>query len=663
MQEYKQISEVLSEVFKELFKPGKIGNLTLKNRIFMTPMGNGSMQNPDGGFSERVKDYFENIAKGGVGMILTGSTLMTKVTNSYGRKSLSTVFYDKTYVNGASEMCDALHRWGCKACIQLTPGDGRLWTFLGEAPISSSDGLPSVLGENILSKGATTQEVKQIINDYRNVAFLVKVAGFDAIQIRAYGGYFTDQFMTAAWNNREDEYGGDLDGRLRILMEMIEAVKEGAGADFPLIVKMSPVHYFEGGREIEEGIEICKRLEAAGVDAIHLEKGSYENWWDVIPPAQIPLANQLDVSKVIKKEVAIPIMAHGKLGIIPDLAEQALREGKTDFVGLGRSLLADPEWPRKVKEGRLQDVRPCIGCQMGCLNRIFQDKYVSCAVNPQTGNEKERTLTPAVKKKRVLVVGGGPAGMEAALIASSRGHEVTLCEKNSELGGALLTAGAVPFKKQLEMLRCYYIVQLAKAGVKVECGRKMDPDTIRERKPEVVFVATGSKPRRPQEIEGINRPHVHMVEEILLGQEKAISVSPGTHIAILGGGEVGCEMAVYMAKKYPHIDITIVEMLEELCSDSFVNIKWYLERRIGELKIKTKLKSRVVEIKEKNVTLADGSSIAADSVMVALGYEANTEIAESLKADGAEVFVLGDCIKPRKVINAVWEAFEAARSI
>ena len=198
---------------------------------------------------------------------------------------------------------------------------------MGERPTSASDDLPTVIGPNIPSRGATIEEIKQIIDDYRNVSFLVKVAGFDAIQIRAYGGYFTDQFMSAAWNKRNDEYGGNLEGRLKILMEMIQAVKEGAGEDFPLIVKMSPVHYFEGGRTIEEGIEICKRLEAAGVDAIHLEKGSYENWWEVIPPAHIPLANQVELSEVVKKEINIPIMAHGKLGIVPALAEERPKRG------------------------------------------------------------------------------------------------------------------------------------------------------------------------------------------------------------------------------------------------------------------------------------------------------------------------------------------------
>ncbi len=648
-------------MFEELFKPGKIGTMTLKNRIFMTPMGTGSMQNPDGGFSERLRDYFEARAKGGAALIITGSTLMTHATNSEPRKSLSTVFYDRTYVNGASEMCDAVHRWGCKACIQLTPGDGRLWTFVGETPVSSSDGLPTVIGPLVKSRAATLDEIKRIIDDYRIVASLCKVAGFDAIEIRAYGGYFTDQFMTAAWNKRQDEYGGNLDGRLKILMDMIEAVKQGAGEDYPLIVKISPRHYFDGGRSIEEGIEIAKRLEAAGVDAIHVEKGSYENWWDVIPPAHIPFANQLDISQAVKNAIKIPVMAHGKLGIKPELAESALKEGKTDFVGLGRTLLADPEWPNKVKEGRLQDIRPCIGCQMGCLNRIFNDKYVSCAVNPQTGNERERRLTPAEKRKRVMVVGGGPGGMEAALVASTRGHDVTLYEKALELGGALLPGGMMHFKKQIEMLRKYYVLQLAKSGVKVKCGQEVNADFIVAEKPDVVILASGAKPRIPQEIHGIKSPYVYTVEQVLLEQCNISSLGP--EVIIAGGGELGCEMAVYLAEKSPNLDITIVEMLEDIAAGAFVNIKWYLERKINELGIKVKLNSKILQISNKNVTLENGTSLAADSVILALGYESDHELADSLKGKGIELHVIGDCVKPRKIIDAVWEGFEAARII
>jgi len=652
-------------MYKELFTPGKIGTMTVKNRIFLAPMGTGALQNPDGGFSERLKDYFEAIAKGGTGLLLTGSTVMTKVTGvDYLRKPLSTIFLDTTYVGGASEMCDAVHRWGGKMCIQLTPGDGRLWSHAGETPVSASDGLSPVLPPNILSRAATLEEIKTIVKDYRRVATLCKQAGFDAIEIRAYGGYFTDQFMTAAWNKRTDEYGGNLDGRLKLLMEMIQAVREGAGDDYPLIVKFSPLHYFEGGRTIDEGIEIAQRLEAASVDALHLEKGSHENWWDVIPPQLMPFANQLDISEIIKKVVKIPVMGNGKLGIKPELAEQALADGKIDFIGLGRSLLSDAQWANKVKEGRLQDVKHCIGCQAGCLGRIFVGKYISCALSPGTGNEKERRLEPACRKKTVLVIGGGPGGIEAALTASRRGHDVTIVEKEPELGGALRAASVMPFKSQMQMLRDYYTVQLSKEGVNIECGTTATRKTIEEKKPDAVVVATGATPKAIGNFDDTNKKNVFTTEQVLFDQ--SLLAKLGKKVVLAGGGEIGCEVALYLLEKRPDLDITVVEMLSDIALYSNPTLSWYLRHRFKELGVKLLLDSKIIGIGDEQIEIERGGSnvaVQADAVILALGYESNNDLAKELEGSANELYVVGDCLSPRKVIDAVWEGFEAGRTI
>lgn len=655
-------------MYKELFKPGKIGNMTLKNRIFMTPMGTGSSQNPDGGFSERLKDYFEARAKGGAGLIFTGSTVMTKVTEvAYARKSMSTVFLDDSFVGGASEMCDAVHRWGAKMCIQLIPGDGRLWSRAGERPVAPSDGIMPLFPPFIPSRGATVEELKQILSDYRRVAGLCRLAGFDAIELRASGGYFTDQFMSTTWNKRTDEYGGDLDGRLRFLMESIQAIKDGAGADFPIIVKYSPVHYFEGGRTLEEGIEIAKRCEAAGTDALHIEHGSYENIWELSPPQAVPfelLNRQLEINEVIRKAVNIPILGQGRFGVKPEVAEQALADGKLDFVGLGRSLICEPEWPNKVRKGQLEDIRPCIGCQIGCFGRMFTGKYVSCALNPEAGNEKNLKLVPACDKKSVLVIGGGPGGAEAALIAAKRGHDVTLMEKEQELGGALRVAGQMPFKFQMNQLKDYFTVQLEEVGVKVECGKVASREIIKECKPDVVVVATGSKPKIIKEIPGIMGNNVFTAEQVLFNKELLSKL--GKKVVIAGGGEVGCEMAMYLSEQCPDVETTIVEMLPNIVMESFVTTQMFMRNKIRELGFTVKCNTKLAEIRDKQVDIESNDvkeTIDVDTVIIAMGYVSDNKLAEELTDVVDEIHVIGDCVRPRKVFDAVWEGFNVGSVI
>jgi 2-enoate reductase len=647
-------------MFEKLFEPGKIGTMELKNRIVMMPMGNGYMESPDGGFSQRTRDYFEARARGGTGLIMTGSTVMTRVTESEGRKSISTLFLDHTYVGGASETCDAVHRHGAKICIQLTAGDGRLWTW-GPTPLSASDGLPSVFDANVKSRAATTGEVEKIIEDWGIVAGLCKTAGFDAIEIRAYGGYFTDQFMTALWNHRTDRFGGDLAGRMRYPMEIIKVIRKACGDDYPIVFKFTPDHGFEGGRTIEEGIRIARMVQDAGVDALHIDYGSWENHYVVIPPVHQPFANQIWLAERIRQVVDIPVIAHGKLGNKPEIAEQVLREGKTDYVGLGRSLLADPEWANKVREGRLADIKPCIGCQKGCLGRIFEGKYVSCAVNPQTGMERDFRLTPAERKKTVLVVGGGPGGAEAARVAAVRGHDVTLCDKNPTLGGQIRAASVHGVKEQLHLLADYYSVQLAKTGVKVELGKAMDAAEVARRKPDVVILATGATPILPVP-EGADRPdNAYTVEDVLLDRGQ---IDLGSKVVVVGGGEMGCEIALHLVQKHRGLSVTLVEQFGELATNAFHSTRLLLKKRVEESGITVMFNTRLAEVGKGKVTVEAGDkrkSVDADAVVFAVGYRSNEVLAEALRGAVPELYTIGDCNKPRQVLGAVWEGFHAAR--
>jgi 2-enoate reductase len=650
-------------VFRKLFEIGKIGGMVLQNRIVMAPMGTGSMQNPDGGFSERLRDYFKARAKGGVGLIMTGATLMTRVTKAEGRKAGNTLFLDATFIGGASELCDVVHQHGAKICIQLTPGEGRLFSYLGEIPLAPSDDLRGIWNPKIVSRAATKEEIGKIIRDYKYVARLAKMAGFDAIEIRAYGGYFVDQFMSSVWNKRTDEYGGDLDGRLRFLMEAIAAVRSSLGRDYPLIVKFTPAHYMEGGRELDEGIEIAIRLEQAGVDALHVDMGCYEVWYHTIPPVHMPLANQLHLAEAVRKAVNIPVISNGNLGIDPQIAEKALQDEKIDFIALGRPLLADPEWARKVESGRLEEIKPCIGC-LRCLKRIFEGKYISCAVNPQTGMEKEYQLTQAEHRKSVLVVGGGPGGMEASTVAALRGHHVTLCEKKDVLGGALRVASVPSFKRRMERLIDYYSCQLLKLGVNIELNREIDPETILKTEVDALIIAVGANLVFPDGLAGLSRDRVHTAESVLLGESDLEQL--GKRIAIVGGGETGCEIALYLAERGDDISIFIVEMLDGILSDTFISIKLLLEKKLKENGIQVLCNAKLAGIGEGVLYIEQNDSkreIGADSVILAAGYHGNTHLWDKMKGNIGELYPIGDCNNPRAVMDAIWEGFHAARMI
>jgi len=649
--------------FDKIFTSKKIGNINIKNRLVMAPMGTGAMQNPRGEFSERIKHYYEARAKGGIGLIITNATLMTRVggLDKY-IMGLIPVFLDNTYIGPASELCEVVHHYGSKIAIQLTPGLGRIDQFWDEKPVAPSE-LETVFNPELTTRALSTSEVEKIVEDYKKVSNAVKKAGFDAIEIHGYGGYLMDQFMTDIWNNREDKYGGSLENRLRFPIEVIEAVREGTGRELPIIFKFTPHHNFEGGRGLEEGIQIARRLESSGVDCLHVDKGAYESWWHTIPPVQMPVANQIELVHRIKKEVEVPVIGHGKLGVKPKITEEVLSEGKTDFVALGRTLLADSKWPSKIKERNISNIRHCINCQE-CLKRIFEGKPIGCAVNPKTGREIEYQLKPSNKAKKVLVIGGGPAGMEAARVAAKRNHDVTLFEEDMKLGGLVRIGSKPSFKEEMKGILEYYQSQLQKEEVSLNLGTKVDLEMIKQAEPDVLINATGGEPIIPSKITGVGRDNVFTAEEVLeeeMGREKL-----GDKIIICGGGEVGCEIALHFKNLDKKMSVTIVEMLDSLAHDSFINIKWCLEDLLEKNDIKVMLNSEMREIREDRAIIdVEGSKeeIPVDSVILASGYESKDDWKSTFKDEPYEFYTIGDAKKPRNIIDAIWEGFHTSRLI
>jgi len=607
-----------------LFERGRIGTLETKNRVAMAPMGTNGLTDIDFGYSRRLIDFYAARAKGGAGMIITGATVVNTALEG-GISHFLPRLDSPAYIGRLSEFCDAVHHYGAKLVLQLTAGFGRV-NFLQNNPIPpiSASELPCFLDQSVSTRELAIEEIQTLVVSFATSAGMAKIAGVDAIEIHGYGGYLIDQFQTALWNQRTDEYGGDLDGRLRFTME--------------------------------EGLEIARRLESAGVDALHVDGGCYEVWNRAVPSMYEPPACQIELAAQVRKVVQVPVIANGKLGD-PELAERVIEEGKTDFVALGRPLLADPDWPNKVKAGRPDDIRPCIGCNEACIGRGYEMKYLSCTVNPLTGMEKEYALTPADSSKSVLVIGGGPGGMEAASVAASRGCQVTLWERAERLGGKLNLASVPEFKQDIRPLTAYLSREVEKAGVSVELGRVATPDLVAQMNPDVVIIATGSLPRLP-DLAGVEAGNVFTMVDLF--QEER---DPGDDVIVAGGGLCGCETAAYLAGQGKKV--TIVEMAGELMPEGVnINTMMGIHALLAQRGVEVLTSARLVKVNRASAVVEiDGEAreLKADSVVAATGFAADPTLRDALEGKVPEVVAIGDCSQPRNILGAIWEGFHAAR--
>ena len=637
--------------YTKLFTPFKIGKMEVKNRIVMSPMGLNAAH-PDGRIDDDEIRYFEERARGGVGLIIMGCQFLTE---KLAQGSLEGYLDDNYVIPQLTNLCEAVQKYGTKISAQLSCGTGKnaFSNMLDDVPVSASP-IPSMFNPDLLCHALTVEEIQEIMKQFHFSAKLLKNAGFDAIEIHAHAGYLVDQFMSAVWNKRTDEYGGTPEKRMRFAIEIVQSIRDAVGPDFPILFRIAVKHHFEGGRTVEETIPMLKMLEEAGVDALDIDSGSYENIEYIFPPAYLGDACMEDVCEPVRKAVNIPILNSGNH--TPETAVRLIESGNADFVMFGRPLIADPHIPKKLLYGRRKEVRPCIRCNADCIGRIITRlTKISCSVNPVAGFEGRMGEVKAEESKKVVVIGGGPGGMEAARSAAIAGHNVILFEKDSELGGQLKSAATPDFKSQLRELVEWYKYQMELYNVDVRLNTEVTEDLPELEEADVIIVATGAVPLMP-DIKGIENAidiiSAHINPDTLKGEK----------IVYCGGGLSACDSALETAMKGKKT--VIVEMLDDIAVDDLFINKAALVPMLDKHGVEIYTGHKVVEICANGVKAIrkDGEEvfIEGDTIVAAFGMRPNDILAGKIaKKYHIKTRVIGDCREVGKVGKAIREGFYA----
>ncbi len=666
----------MKDNYKILFDPIKIGSLEIKNRFVLAPMGPGGMVNADGTFNKRGIDFYVERAKGGAGLIMTGVTMVENDIEKCALPSMPCPTLNPlNFITTSNEMNERIHAYGAKTFLQLSSGFGRVSipSIVGKTAVGPSP-IPHRYLEGVTCRELTNEEVKTYVKKFVESAVIAKKGGFDGVEIHAvHEGYLLDQFAISFFNQRTDEYGGSLENRLRFACEIVQEIKKVCGQDYPVSLRYSiksfikdwckgglPGEEFEEkGRDIPEGIEAAKILVAAGYDALNADVGSYDSWYWAHPPMYMEKGLYLPYNEILKNTVDVPIISAGRMED-PELASRAILEGKTDMIGLGRPLLADPEIPNKILADNFESVRPCLSCQEGCMGRLQTFANVSCAVNPACTREAEYGIGTATQTKKVLVIGGGVAGCEAARVAAIRGHEVILLEKNTQLGGNLLPGGTPDFKEDDHALVNWYVNELNNLKVDIRYNTTATTDLVKSIAADTVIAATGSIPKKLT-VEGTDK--VYSAEDILLGKKEA-----GNSTIIIGGGLVGCETGLWLREK--GIDVTIVEMQDDILSvgGPLCHANHDMLHALVPFKgIDVKCGSCITKASADGFVLLnkDGSEeiLQADSLIVAIGYNSENALAKALKFEANDLRVIGDANRVKNIMYAIWDAYEVARNL
>jgi 2,4-dienoyl-CoA reductase-like NADH-dependent reductase (Old Yellow Enzyme family)/thioredoxin reductase len=647
--------------FKELFRPGRIGSMALRNRIVMAPMGT-YLAGRDGLVTDRLKSYYEARARGGAGLIIVG---VASIDHPRGKVMTRQVgISEDKFIPGLAGLAEAVHRHGAKIGIQLQHGGRIAAPFLsgGNEAVSASV-VPLVPAELGNTRALEVPEIARLVECFARAAGRAKGAGLDGVEIHAGHGYLINQFLSRSTNKRQDEYGGDLSNRSRFLREIITAIRDAVGRDYPVWCRLDGREYaIENGITLSEAQATARMSVEAGVNAVHVTGygGSEGVHFTEAPLVYIP-GYLAPLAREIKKTVNVPVIAVGRIS--PEMGERILRRGQADLIAMGRPLLADPDLPQKLMEGRADEVRKCIYCYT-CVHQIFVRNNVTCAINPATGKESEPPAALPAGAKRVLVVGGGPAGLEAAATAAARGHRVTLYEKEKRLGGSLNFASILR-PENAELVQ-YLIRQARRAKVDLKLGETVTPELAASLKPDVLVLASGAI-RRNYTIPGIEGKNVIDGDKL---RQRLGGYSPrfvrwvsrrwmplGKRIAVLGGGLVGCELAVFLAERGRRV--TILENTDQLAPEMAWPFKWMVLDKLNRYKVDilTEVKYETLRDGSVDIALKNGEkrSVAADTMIVATGTGPDGEIQAAFQGAAPEVYLVGDCGKMSFIKDSIAE--------
>ncbi len=645
--------------FAKLLQPVGIAGLELRNRIVMPPMGT-NMATMEGHVTESIRRYYEERARGGVGLIIVETTCIDAPRGKTTAHQMA--IDDESFVPGLVGLADTIHQHGAKAVLQLQHGGrGTKSSITGFQPVAPSP-VPMPYGtlvgyEGEMPRELAATEIEDLVGKFAQGAARAKRAGFDGVEIHATGYYLVAQFLSSTANVRRDAYGGTVRNRAKFLVEIVQAVRSEVGRSYPLLCKLSAFELGPGaGLTFDEGKEIAHIAEEAGVDALEIAGMIWGIIPRLAPTTAEPVGGLLPFVEGIKAAVNIPVIAGSR--ITPEVGEKALQEGKADLIAIGKGLIADPYLPNKLASGKADDIRPCIGCLRCIDNQTIKGLAIMCSVNAATGRESELEIRSADKPRKIIVVGGGPAGMEAARVAALRGHKVILLEKQAKLGGQLLEAIIPPHKDHLPPFIDYLETQLAKNRVEVRLDSQVTAEDVCEARPDAVILATGIVPTTPN-IPGVSGTNVLTAWDVLKG------AAVGDTVVVIGGGLVGCETAEYLAVKGKKV--TILEMLEEVATAMPLALRKLLLARLANRKVDIYTGVKCRELTGASVRFVNREKeeivVMADSVIVAAGGKPDTRLRAQLKGDTFTVRLSGDCVEPRGIAEAVEEGLRAGLAV
>lgn len=650
--------------FPHLFQPGKIGSMEVSNRLLQSALGTDFAE-ADGTVSPRMIEYYATRARGGFGLIVVEITAVGPAGKAIARQLGA---WDDSFIEGLRGLTDAIHKEGSKIALQLHHS-GRQTTkeINGGLEVVAPSAIPCPVRRE-MPRALTEADIHHIVEQFGDAALRAKRAGFDAVEINAAHGYLIAQFMSYYANKRIDAYGGSFENLMRFPTEVVRNIRRKVGAGFPIIFRYSANEYVESGRSMLEAVAVAQIMEEAGVDAISVSGGVYASAQHMIAPGRINPGHNMPCAETIRNAVNVPVIIAGRI-TSPRLAETIVVSGKADFVALGRGAVADPEFPNKALAGDQHDILSCIGCMQGCVGYLLEEhRPISCLVNPFVGEETRLALTPTRAPKRIVVVGGGVAGLAAAWIAAQRGHAVALYEKQNTLGGQFLL-GAIPSAKSdlLTVIR-QYIRRGELYGVQFHVGTEYDEAVHEKELPDVLILATGGTPVAPL-IPGTDQPHVVQANDVLGGK-----VFPRGRVAIIGGGMVGCETAEFLAEH--GASVSIVEMRNDIAIDTQALSRKMMVDTLRSFGVEVFVGARVKEIGNNYVRYENKLEEAGgvygsrtgrlddiDWVVLALGTRSYNPLEEKLRGKAGQVHILGDAKVVGKAITAIYDAAVLAASL